>query len=303
MRKQSIFAVCITLLLMVAVFAIVSARISVSEDGQKTPEPTAQAETASVPEKEPASSPEAEHQNSNLQKVLEEQISYDSYDWDIYMESLSTGEYAHVLRNSAPDGKMVSASIIKLFVMGAVYDEIQKGNLNHDDVYGSLTTMITWSDNDACNRLVTFLGNGSASDGQKKVNAWATSIGCGNCTINRMMLEENGLQNYVTAKDCATILRLIYRGECVSPDASKEMLNLLEKQEVNNRIPMGLPEGTLVAHKTGDLPGIANADVGIVFSPGGAYIICAICNNPQNDTAAAERIISISNVVYAYYNS
>ena len=298
MKKHNVFITCIAILTIAILILIVFMRVSSPRNENNVPETTAAVETTAV-------SPTSEIPliDLELQKVLEEQIYCDSCGWDVYVEKLATGEYAHVSKNLPADGKMVSASIIKLFVMGTVYDEIEKGNLSHDDVYDSLTAMITWSDNDACNRLVTLLGDGDALAGESKVNAWAASIGCGNCTINRLMLEDNGLQNYVTADECATILRLIYKEECVSAQASKEMMLLLEKQQVNNRIPMGLPEGTRVAHKTGDLPGTANADVGIVFSPNGEYIICAICNNPQNDAAAAERIVSISSSVYAYYNS
>ena len=45
------------------------------------------------------------------------------------------------------------------------------------------------------------------------------------------------------------------------------MLAHLLAQQVNDRIPQGLPEGTQCAHKTGDLLGLCCADVGIVFTP------------------------------------
>ena len=42
-----------------------------------------------------------------------------------------------------------------------------------------------------------------------------------------------------SVKDCGTLLEKIYKGECVSKDASEEMLNLLSNQENTWKIPQG----------------------------------------------------------------
>lgn len=53
------------------------------------------------------------------------------------------------------------------------------------------------------------------------------------------MLVENGTQNYVSAEDCAAFLRLVYNRQCVSQEASEQMLAHLLAQQVNDRIPQG----------------------------------------------------------------
>ena len=72
---------------------------------------------------------------------------------------------------------MQAASLIKLFIMGAVYE-------NYDSLsqqYGSatldsyLTPMITVSDNDAANSLVSCLGSGDSTTGTQKVNSFCQS--------------------------------------------------------------------------------------------------------------------------------
>lgn len=95
---------------------------------------------------------------------------------------------------------------------------------------------------------------------------------------------------------------MIYSGECVSEESSERMMALLRDQQVNDRIPMGLSETASTAHKTGNLYGLCVADVGIVSSPGGDYILCAICNHPVSDDGAAQKIADISAEVFSYFN-
>ena len=71
--------------------------------------------------------------------------------------------------------------------------------------------MITVSDNAAANSLTMLLGSGDEEAGRKTVETWAASIGCENVAYHRLMLAENDLQNHVTARDCAEILRQIYK--------------------------------------------------------------------------------------------
>ena len=222
--------------------------------------------------------------------------------WDVWVEALADGEAVSCRRNLESEESLVSASLIKLFIMGAVYQRIESGALAEESVREPLQAMITVSDNDAANELTLLLGDGDSAAGMEAVTAWAASIGCRGVEHNRLMLAGNGLENYVTAEACARLLRLIYRGECVSAYASGQMLALLKGQQVNDRIPAGLPAGTASAHKTGDLLNLCVADVGIVFSPGGDYILCAICNDPPRHSAAAEEIAALSRLVYGFFN-
>ena len=218
--------------------------------------------------------------------------------WDIYYESLSDGRFAAVEQNLPEDHRMVSASLIKLFVMGAVYQAHEEGLLDADAQSADLWNMITASDNSAANRLITLLGGGDAAAGMERVNRFAQSMGCADTQLNRLMLVDNGLQNYISARDCAAFLRAVYAGTCVSAARSQEMLTMLRGQTVNNRIPQRLPAGTAVAHKTGDLQHLSCGDVGIVFAPSGDYLLCAISNLSADDYRTAETIAAISLLVY-----
>lgn len=218
---------------------------------------------------------------ATLQPLLDQLADGLTGVWDIRVENLVTGETAACRVGAAEDAPMVSASLIKLFIMAAVYEQVEAGQLSHDAVDTALYHMITVSDNVSANTLIRQLGGGDTQAGMAVVNDYAARLGCSSTSLNRLMLENNGLQNYTSAADCALLLRQIYTGSCVSPARSEEMLELLKAQQINDRIPAGLPEGVVCAHKTGDLTALCNADAGIVFTEQGAYILCLLSNWPS----------------------
>lgn len=59
------------------------------------------------------------------------------------------------------------------------------------------------------------------------------------------------------------LLCKIYNREILNKKACEKMMDILYKQQLNTRIPLKLPRGTLVAHKDGTIPGVAN-DSGII---------------------------------------
>ena len=237
---------------------------------------------------------------TKLQELIDTFCASRSGNWDVHVELLRDPFLQAVF--STKEEPFVSASIIKLFVMATVYAEIENGELDHDVCYPLIYSMITISDNYATNELIYLLGKGDATVGMQLVNDYCSEMGFSDTQLNRLMLANNGLQNYTSAQDCAGILRHVYEGTCVSEIWSKEMISILEEQTVINRIPTGLPKGIQAAHKTGDLIGLCCADVGIVFTPQGDYILCAICNDVVNDYAAATAIAELSAAVYAYFN-
>lgn len=236
----------------------------------------------------------------DLDHQLQTKLSPFASKWDIWVEDLNSGEHVHCTHNVPEDHEMISASLIKLFIMGAVYEKIEQGIIAEESVWSQLYQMITISDNDAANELTLLLGSGDAAAGREAVTAWAKSIGCDHVRHNRLMLEENGLQNYVSAQDCATILGMIYHGACVSEYSSSRMLEMLKDQYYNTYLPAGVPESTPVAHKTGDLIGLCVGDVGIVLDSKNPYLICVICNDPISYSGAGIEIGRISKIVYDF---
>lgn len=257
---------------------------------------------AAKEEQEPETVPENEEpveaeKRQQLQAILDKFCAEQPGSWDIYVAGLSEETAAA----RGPGEPMVSASVIKLFVMAAVYEKVEQGILSHDSVYELIYHMITVSDNYSTNRLIELLGAGDSRAGMEIVNGYAAAIGCESSRLNRRMLDWNGLENYTTARDCAKLLTMIYEGTCVTPQWSAEMLQILKEQTVRDRIVQGLPQGTVCANKTGDLSGICCADVGIVFAPKGDYILCILHDDAAPTPKAA--MAQLSQAVYALFEA
>ena len=124
----------------------------------------------------------------------------------------------------------------------------------------------------------------------------------------RSFLVESGLNEssvgsppLTTAYDMSLFFEKLYKNELADSKLTEEMINLLKKQELNNKIPKFLPENIVVAHKTGEL-GSFTHDAGIVYTPKGDYII-AILSESNYPPGAEENISKISKAVYDYFSA
>ncbi len=79
---------------------------------------------------------------------------------------------------------------------------------------------------------------------------------------------EKGLINTTTARDLATVFLAIAAGRAASKAGTAEVLGIMEQQEFNDGIPAGLPPGTRVAHKTGEITATWH-DAALVYPPDG----------------------------------
>lgn len=64
---------------------------------------------------------------------------------------------------------------------------------------------------------------------------------------------EKGLNNTTTARDRSTLLLALAGGRAAKRATGDTLLGILGAQEFNHGIPAGLPPGTRVAHKTGNI--------------------------------------------------
>ncbi|MBQ7039454.1 MAG: serine hydrolase [Clostridia bacterium] len=218
--------------------------------------------------------------------------------YGVYIKNLNNGEQLII-----NDGKYSAASVIKLFVMTGIYNEIAYGSVKKTPtIYKKLTDMITISDNYSSNYLVKTMGKGNYKNGFAAENAMSKAMGCENTQHLSLFIGYGDYvsygRNYVSPVDCGIVLEKIYRGELISPEISAEMMNLLKNQQRRNKIPYLLPEGTVCANKTGETDTV-QSDVGIVFSPNADYIICVLTNNARS---GIRDIQNISRIVYDYFN-
>ena len=204
-----------------------------------------------------------------------------------------------------------SASLIKLFIMGAVYENYDQlcETYDADTLNSYLNPMITVSDNDAANTLVNMLGGGDDSAGMDVVNAFCQAHGYTSTSMGRLLLHsnENG-DNYTSVNDCGHFLKEIYQinaGTAENPTLSHAdaLYSLLKMQERRNKIPADMPEGVSVANKTGELDNVEN-DVGIIYNTtkGIDLVVCFMSQNLSSTGNAQETIAQDSRMIYGYYN-
>lgn len=192
---------------------------------------------------------------------------------------------------SAPADVFPSASLYKLAVLVEAYRQAAAGSIsldqqtvtiNDDDlVDGGVETdsgttltvgdaierMITVSDNSCAHALLQLLDT-------HNVNATALSLGLSDTRINTALPEDERTadHNTTSARDLERLFTGLIQGTIVSADASRAMLDLLGRQQINDRLPTGLPAGTPIAHKTGNLDGIAH-DAGVITTPFGPRVV------------------------------
>ncbi|HEV8125656.1 MAG TPA: serine hydrolase [Gemmatimonadales bacterium] len=135
-----------------------------------------------------------------------------------------------------------------------------------------------------------------------RVNRTAHALGADSIEVRRGVEDgkayDHGLNNTTTARDLARLLEAIVRGRAASPAGTNEMLRILSAQEFNDGIPAGLPPGTRVAHKTGEITQIAH-DAGVVFPSRGAPVILVVLTRGfEKREDAMHHVSGISRLVY-----
>lgn len=243
----------------------------------------------------PASAPEG------LRDALEQAVEAHSGAYAVTCAS-ADGSWSVDVSGDKP---FVSASIIKLAILGTLLDQAQSGALSLDDMVtvspsdmvggtgviqasgagGSYTYrqlaayMIQDSDNIATNLIIDAVG-------MPAVNEYASEIGLTQTVLNRRMMDfAAGDENYTSANDVARMLQLIYQGKLVSPDMSESALDLLKGQHDDAGLLEGLPAGSVFAHKTGTLDGVFN-DGGIALAPN-PYVMVVLSSDTERSQAQA----------------
>ena len=107
-----------------------------------------------------------------------------------------------------------------------------------------------------------------------------------------------------TPDDMTKLLLKLWRGEILSPDSTRTLLDMMERCETGkSRIKGLLPQGTDVAHKTGTLGGVAN-DIGYIWLPrdAGHVAISVFTKSSSKPEDASEKAIAeIARTVYDYF--
>jgi beta-lactamase class A len=195
------------------------------------------------------------------------------------------------------DEVVTAASTIKVPILAAALDEVDAGRLDlaqptaipPQRAGGSgvlhalpdlhtltladlLTLMIIVSDNTATNVVIDLIGIG-------RVNQFCAGAGLNATVLRRKMMDADavrlGLENTTTAHDQATLLDAIAWRNLLPAPLRAFALHALERQQFNDGLPSLLPDEVIVAHKTGELPGVRH-DVGVITGTNGRQAVVAV---------------------------
>ncbi len=151
---------------------------------------------------------------------------------------------------------------------------------------------ITVSSNLATNILIEQLD-------ARKVQATVDTMGASGMQVLRGVEDQKafdaGKNNTTDAMGLLALFEAIGNGRAVSAQASAEMLDILKRQKFNDRIPAGLPAGTVVAHKTGNVTGILH-DAGIVYTAR-PYVLVVLTRGILDSKVSAKLIADITSVI------
>lgn len=251
-------------------------------------------------------------QSSPIGKKIAAIVSQREGEYSVFYKDLATGK-KYTLHAQK---EFEAASLYKLWIMGETFRQIDAGKIKKEDVLkesvenlnkkfniasesaerkegdvelsveDALEQMIIISDNYAALLL-------SAKVRLSNVTDFLDTYGLTHSSI--------GVPPKTTVYDIGIFFEKLYTGQIVGQIYSKEMLAILQRQRLNDRLPKYLPDSVIVAHKTGEL-GVFKHDGGIVYATSGPYIL-VVLSESEEPAYAAETIALISKAVYELKNS
>ncbi|MDX2033355.1 MAG: serine hydrolase [Blastocatellia bacterium] len=148
--------------------------------------------------------------------------------------------------------------------------------------------MITRSSNLATNLLIEIAE-------PARVNRMMRDLGANEMEVLRGVEDAKAFQagknNTTTAYDLLLLLRALAEERFLDKSSCRAMIRILAAQKFNEGIPAGLPAGTKVAHKTGEITR-HNHDAAIVYLPGRKPYVIVVLTKGIEDRGRSSRLIA-----------
>jgi len=154
--------------------------------------------------------------------------------------------------------------------------------------------MITVSSNLATNLVIEKLGVANIRNEVESLGAEGVNVLRG---VEDNKAYEKGMNNTTTARGLEALMMAIAEGKAVDEKSSKHMIAVLERQHFNEGIPAGLPAGTRVAHKTGEITEIHH-DAAIVYAPR-PFVLVILVRGLAEQKESAALMADITRMLYA----
>jgi beta-lactamase class A len=278
---------------------------------------------------------------STLNTLLKQVLDVDGFDGlaDIYLLDLRSGQELHSVTEDGtpiptdPDVSITAGSTIKIAIATAYFRY-------HDlpvteEVQGWMEDMLTLSGNETADHLMEEIDNGR---GPLMVTDMLQELGLENTFIagyfhlgaellrsyrtpgnTRADIDTDpDVYNQTSASEMGMLLGDLYRcrqgggaliavfQDEITPQECAYVLDLLAQNNIGVLIEAGVPDGTRVAHKHGwtGSPLQWLGDAGIVYSPGGDYVLSIYMWDAQEMIwgPTSSMVSDLSEAVYNYFN-
>jgi beta-lactamase class A len=272
----------------------------------------------------------AAHTDSVLHARLAAAVRGFGGDVGVYVRHLRTGASVAI----RADDVFPTASMIKVPIMFAVYDQVERGVLDlaarlpypdtlryayveSTDVVGYMTPgdtlplaelvflMLSISDNVASLWLQALVGGGV------QVNEWLAAHGFEHTRVNSRTPDRAAAQRefgwgQTTPREMAGALVMIREGRAVNARASERMYRMLSNTYWKDEAISQIPPHVQAASKQGAVSR-SRSEVLLVNAPAGDYVLAVITKNQQDtsyehDNEGHRLIRSISRTVYEHFN-
>lgn len=241
-----------------------------------------------------------------IEKIASNSVGSLSNLTGVYVAPVGKPELAYTQNGERP---IKAASIVKLYIMMAVYNQVNEGYVNLADTHtledyqkvggtgvlqnyssGTKITyeelvrlMIVESDNTAGNILISMMG------GTNVLTELIQNKGYRETRIERYFVDSEalnkGFDNYTSVDDVGNLLNKLYQQQLVTPNYDQQMLNLLKENKNQTKIPAQIGSEVTVYNKTGEYSdyGVQN-DACILANGEIAYVVVVLSQDGTEST-------------------
>lgn len=242
----------------------------------------------------------------------------------IYVEHLKTGRFVAI----NADTVFPTASIVKVPLLVGLFDKIEKGEIKYHQPmvyrdsakYGGSGIMQFFKDSAATEVSVlaalmmsysdntTSLWNQALAGGGQRVNEIMAQYGFQNTRVNSRTPGRQDIWKIygwgqTTPREMARLVKMIFKGEIISPAASDRMYRLMCRGYYDESSLSQLPPYVQAAHKTGSVDA-TRSEVVLVNAPHGDYVFHVATKNNKDQRWADdnEAVVLIRNVSAVIWN-
>ncbi len=271
----------------------------------------------------------AEHADSALQSKIETLARGFRGDVGIYVHNLRTGATVAI----AADDTFPAASMVKVPLLIALFDQARQGRLHLDTLYALTDStllqpdgddiiakvklgskfelrklafmMMAFSDNTASVWIQSMIGGSQVANAWLEVNGYTITRDNSKLAERRTIWQRWGW-GMTSPREMARLVTAIRRGEIISPETSERMYDLMTNSYWRDEALSGIPPHVQSASKQGAV-NRSRSEVVLVNAPTGDYVLCIITKNNQDerwtyDNEGYVLLRNVSWVVYHHFN-